>query len=214
MHSTRVHPSVPVRIILGLSLTAILPAGAQSSEALNGSARISKSAPVSMRNVTPEYRIEAGDVLAVEVWKEPDLSSPSVPVRLDGKISMPMLGQTDAAGFTPSELEKALSERYGEYVRGARVTVLLKEINSQKAYVIGEVKKEGFVRLASPVTVLQALAECGGLTDFANRGKIHILRTGIGREALLPFDYTAVIKGKKMEQNITLLPGDTVVVPR
>jgi len=94
------------------------------------------------------------------------------------------------------------------------VTVLLKEINSQKAYVVGEVKKEGFVRLASPVTVLQALAECGGLTDFANRGKIHILRTGIGREALLPFDYTAVIKGKKMEQNITLLPGDTVVVPR
>jgi polysaccharide export outer membrane protein len=75
------------------------------------------------------------------------------------------------------------------------------------------VKKEGFVRLSSPVTVLQALAECGGLTDFANRGKIHILRAAGGKETLLPFDYSAVVRGKKMEQNIVLLPGDTVVVP-
>jgi polysaccharide export outer membrane protein len=202
-----------VRILPVVSLVAALPLGAQSADRFHGSAAISAPASGAVRRTIPEYRIEAGDVLAVEVWKEPDLSSPNVPVRLDGKISLPMLGQTDAAGLTPGELETSLVTKYGEYVRAPRVTVLLKEINSQKAYVIGEVKKEGFVRLASPVTVLQALAECGGLTDYANRGKIHILRTAGGREALLPFDYTAVVKGKKMEQNIVLLPGDTVVVP-
>jgi polysaccharide export outer membrane protein len=202
-----------VTILPGLSLVAVLPLNAQSGEALNMAPTISAPAPSAARHAIPEYRIEAGDVLGVEVWKEPDLSSVSVPVRLDGKISLPMLGQTDAAGLTPGELEQILLAKYGEYVRAPRVTVLLKEINSQKAYVIGEVKKEGFVRLASPVTVLQALAECGGLTDYANRGKIHILRTSSGHEALLPFDYTAVVRGKKMEQNVVLLPGDTVVVP-
>jgi polysaccharide biosynthesis/export protein len=201
------------KILPGLSLVAVLPLGAQSPEALSGVTTITAPTSGAVRRSIPEYRIEAGDVLAVEVWKEPDLSSPSVPVRLDGKISLPMLGQTDAAGLTPGELETALVAKYGEYVRAPRVTVLLREINSQKAYVIGEVKKEGFVRLASPVTVLQALAECGGLTDFANRGKIHILRTTGGRETLLPFDYSSVVRGKKMEQNIVLLPGDTVVVP-
>jgi polysaccharide export outer membrane protein len=202
-----------VNILPGLSLVAVLPLGAQSLEARNGSASISALAPAAARHAIPEYRIEAGDVLGVEVWKEPDLSIASVPVRLDGKISLPMLGQTEAAGLTPGELQESLVAKYGEYVRAPRVTVLLKEINSQKAYVIGEVKKEGFVRLSSPITVLQALAECGGLTDFANRGKIHILRAAGGKETLLPFDYSAVVRGKKMEQNIVLLPGDTVVVP-
>jgi len=202
-----------VKILPALSLVAVFPLGAQSADRFNGSAAISAPASGAVRRAIPEYRIEAGDVLAVEVWKEPDLSSPNVPVRLDGKISLPMLGQTDAAGLTPGELETSLVAKYGEYVRAPRVTVLLKEINSQKAYVIGEVKKEGFVRLASPVTVLQALAECVGLTDYANRGRIHVLRMTNEKQTLLPFDYTAVVKGKKMEQNIVLLPGDTVVVP-
>lgn len=202
-----------VTILPALSLVAVLPSNAQSGESLKVSATISEPPPVAARHGIPEYRIEAGDILAVEVWKEPDLSSPSVPVRLDGKISLPMLGQTEAAGLTPDEMEKILAAKYSEYVRAPRVTVLLKEVNSQKAYVIGEVKKEGFVRLASPVTVLQALAECGGLTDFANRTKIQILRTTGGRQELLPFDYTAVTRGKKMQQNVVLLPGDTVVVP-
>jgi len=204
---------VSVTILYSLSMVAVSSSNAQPAAALTASATISAPAPNAGRHGIPEYRIEAGDILAVEVWKEPDLSVPSVPVRLDGKISLPMLGQTSVAGLTPAELEAGLRQRYGEYVRAPRVTVLLKEINSQKAYVIGEVKKEGFVHLASRVTVLQALAECGGITDFANRGKIHILRTTSGRQELLPFDYTAVVRGKKMEQNIVLLPGDTVVVP-
>jgi polysaccharide export outer membrane protein len=202
-----------IKSLPGLSLVAALSLNAQPGGALNVTATIPSPTPAETRHAIPEYRIEAGDVLGIDVWKEPDLSSASVPVRLDGKISLPMLGQTEAAGLTPNELQEMLVAKYGEYVRSPRVTVLLKEINSQKAYVIGEVKKEGFVRLSSPVTVLQALAECGGVTDFANRGKIHILRTTGGKQTLLPFDYTAVVRGKKMEQNVVLLPGDTIVVP-
>jgi polysaccharide biosynthesis/export protein len=202
---------MPALALLCLSQVAVVPLSAQ--KALNVGPTISQSAVAAPHRGIPEYRIEAGDVLAVDVWKEPDLSSANVPVPLDGKISLPMLGQTEAAGLTPGELEQALTAKYGEYVRAPRISVLLKEVNSQKAYVIGEVKKEGFVRLVSPVTVLQALAECGGLTDYANRSRIHVLRMTNGKEALLPFDYTAVVRGKKMEQNIILLPGDTVVVP-
>jgi polysaccharide export outer membrane protein len=161
-----------------------------------------------------EYRIGPGDVLGVEVWKEPDASSPSAPVRPDGKISVAMLGEVPAAGLTPAELENVLAAKYREFIRGARVTLTVKEINSQKVYLIGEVKKEGPVRLQAPITVLQALAEAGGVTDYAKRRKIYILRSAQDRQFILPFDYDAVVRGEKMEQNIVLAAGDTIIVPR
>ncbi len=162
----------------------------------------------------PEYRIGAGDVLAFSVWKEPDASVPSITVRPDGKLSLPMIGEIAAAGMTPAELERLATQKYGELIRGARVTVMVVTINSQKAYVLGEVKKEGPIPLATPVTVLQALAEAGGVTDFAKRRRIYILRMVDNRRIVLPFDYEAVVRGRNMEQNVLLAPGDTVVVPR
>lgn len=164
--------------------------------------------------VPDEYHIGPGDVLQIDVWREPDASSPTVTVRPDGKVSIRMLGDVSVAGLSPVQLEGLLGTKYRAFIRDARVTVAVKEINSQKVYVIGEVKKEGAVKLQGPLTVLQALAEAGGLTDYAKRKKIQILRTVQGRQYAAPFDYDAVVHGEHVEQNMILLPGDTVVVPR
>lgn len=161
-----------------------------------------------------EYRIGPGDVLQVEVWKEPEASTAAATVRMDGTISVAMLGEVRAAGLSTRELQGTLEAAYGALIRGARVTVLVREVTSQRVYVIGEVRREGPIRLATPLTVLQALAEAGGLTDYAKRKKIYILRMAEGRRQILPFDYEAVVRGEKMQQNIQLRPSDTLVVPR
>lgn len=166
------------------------------------------------QQILREYRIGPGDVLGVEVWKEPDASSASLTVRPDGKISLPMVGEVEAAGLTPMELETALTNKYREFIRVTRLTVLVREINSQKVYLIGEVKKAGPIRLQAPLTVLQALAEAGGVTDWAKRRKIYILRSVPNGKTMLPFDYDAVVRGEKMQQNVVLMAGDTVIVPR
>jgi polysaccharide export outer membrane protein len=182
------------------------PAGGTSA---TGAATIGK-----LPSALVQFRIGPGDILGVEVWKEPDASSPIAPVRPDGKISLSMIGEIQAAGLTPQGLEEALTAKYKEYMREPRVTVLIKEINSQKIYLIGEVKKEGPIRMDAPMTVLQALAQAGGVTDYGKRKKIYVLRTQQDQRVLLPFDLDAVVRGEKMEQNIVLAPGDTIVVPR
>ena len=160
-----------------------------------------------------QYRIGPGDVIAVDIFKEPDASTTSTPVRSDGKVTLALIGEFRAAGLTPTELETSLTAKYGDILRDPHVTVTVKEINSQKAYVIGQVKKEGPVRLDGPTTVLQALAEAGGVTIFAKRSKIYVLRTEAGQQRTFPFNYDTVIRGKNIEQNIVLLPGDTIVIP-
>ena len=125
-----------------------------------------------------------------------------------------MIGEVDAANLTPTDLERLLTKRYREYIRDTHVTVVVKEINSKKVYLVGEVKKEGPVRMLAPITVLQALAEAGGVTDYAKRRKIYVLRTVEGRQVRLAFDYDAVLRGDNTEQNVELVAGDTVVVPR
>ena len=159
------------------------------------------------------YRIGAGDVLQILVWKEPDASVPSVMVRTDGKISVPLIKEVDAAGLTPTELEKVLAEKLAKFVREVDVTVIPKEIVSQKVYLLGAVKQEGPVVLQSSMTVLQALNSAGGLTEYAKRKKIYILRKENGKQIRLPFDYQAVIKGEHPEQNILVQAEDTIVVP-
>jgi polysaccharide export outer membrane protein len=160
------------------------------------------------------FVIGPGDVLAINVFKEPEASVPSIVVRPDGFISMPMVKEVEAAGLTPVELEKVLSEKFARFLRDADVAVIVKEVHSEKVYVIGAVKKEGPITIRAPLTVLQAIAEAGGLTDYAKRGKLYILRRENGKEVQLPFQYSAVIRGDHSEQNIVLQPGDTVVVPQ
>lgn len=159
------------------------------------------------------YKIGAGDVLQILVWKEPDASVPDTVVRTDGKISVPLVGDVDVAGLTPAQVKESLIAKLSHYINNPVVTVEAKQINSRKIYVLGTVKKEGPVPLLRPMTVLQALVEAGGLAEWANKKKIYVLRTVNGKQTKLPFDYGAVIKGKHLEQNIALLPDDTIIVP-
>ncbi len=159
------------------------------------------------------YRIGAGDHLQIVVWKEPEASVPDVVVRVDGKITMPLVKEVQVAGLTPSQLEAHLAERFGKLIDEPDVTVIPKMIQSMRIYLVGAVKKEGPIAMTGPMTVLQAITEGGGVTDYAKKKKIYILRNDSGRQVRLPFDYHAVLRGEKIEQNILLRPEDTIVVP-
>jgi len=160
-----------------------------------------------------EYQIGEGDVLQISVWGEPAASVPSVVVRPDGKISMPLLKDVRVAGLTPAQAEKLITGALADIIKAANVTVMVAQINSKKVYLLGAVKKEGTISYTYRMTVMQALSEAGGLTEFAKRRKIYVMRNENGRESRLLFDYDAVVKGQHMEQNVSLLPGDTIVVP-
>lgn len=157
------------------------------------------------------YVIGAQDTLHVSVWKEPDLTA-TLPVRPDGKISMPLLNDVQAAGLTPMQLADSLTEKLKKYVTDPRVTIVVTAMNSQHIFVLGEVQHAGSMPLTPGMTVLQALASAG-FSQFANTKKIYILREDSGKQLKLPFNYKQVIKGQDMAQNISLRPGDTIVVP-
>jgi polysaccharide export outer membrane protein len=160
----------------------------------------------------PNYVIGAQDVLDISVWKEPELTR-VVPVRPDGKISLPLLNDVQAAGLTPAQLEAQITESFKKYVTNPQVTVIVKEINSQRVYILGEVTRAGAYPLLPGMTVLQALSSAGGFTQFANMKKIYVLRVENGKQEKYPFNYKEVVDGKKSEENIFLKAGDQIVVP-
>ena len=160
----------------------------------------------------PNYLLGAQDVLDVSVWKEPELSR-EVPVRPDGKISLPLLNDVQAAGLTPVELAAQITTGLNKYMTNPQVTVMVIEINSQRIYLLGEVARAGAYVLLPGMTVLQALSNAGGFTPFSNLKNIYVLRQENGKQQKLPFNYKEVISGKKTEQNIELKAGDTIVVP-
>jgi polysaccharide export outer membrane protein len=161
--------------------------------------------------VGPDYVIGPDDVLHISVWKETDLTN-TLPVRPDGKISMPLLDDVQAAGLTPMQLANSLTEKLKKYIADPRVTVVVTQMNSQKVYILGEVTHTGAMPLTPNMTVLQAVASAG-FTQFANTKGIYVLRTESGRQQKYPFNYKNVVKGESMDQNILLHPGDTIVVP-
>lgn len=166
------------------------------------------------RGVPDDYKIGAGDVLEINVWKEPDASVRSQVVRPDGKITMPMIKEIDVVGLTPVQLEKLITEGLSKVMNlPPDVTVIVIGSNSKKIYVSGKVKKEGPIAYTYRMTVMQALSEAGGITEYAKKNKIYVLRNDNGREFRFPFDYAAVLKGQKMELNIPLEPSDVIVVP-
>ena len=153
------------------------------------------------------------DVLSINVWKEPEFTQ-SIPVRSDGKISLPLIGEIQAAGKTPLQLEQDLTTRLKTYITDPEVTVMVSKINSQKFNILGRVVKPGSYPMSSTTTVLDALAAAGGFQDFAKQKDVYILREKPGGgEVRLPFNYKDVIRGKHPEQNIRLEPHDTIVVP-
>ena len=170
------------------------------------------AAPASGPAIPDSYVIGPEDVLGVVFWREPDLSG-DVTVRPDGRISLPVIGEMEAAGLTPDVLRQRVQERAGKYLTDVNVAVVVRQINSRKIFVTGQVTTPGTYPLAAPRTVMQALALAGGLTEFADSKNITILRTAGGRPQSFKFNYKDVSKGKGLEQNILLQPGDTVVVP-
>ena len=157
------------------------------------------------------YIIGPDDVLQITVWKEQTLSGP-VPVRPDGMISMVLLGDVKAAGLSPTQLAATLTTQYKKYVQDPLVTVLVQQVNSQHIYMVGEVGHVGPIPISPGMTPLQAIAAAGGLSPYAKKGKIYILRGPQGKQVQIPFNYKAALKGDN-SQNITLQPNDTVVVP-
>jgi polysaccharide export outer membrane protein len=160
----------------------------------------------------PKYVIGPDDILAVNVWKEGEVSA-VVPVRPDGKISVPLLNDIQAAGLTPMQLSLSIAEQLQKYLNQPRVTVIVTTINSRRVYVLGEVSRSGAYSLLPNMTVLQILSMAGNFTQFADTKNIYVLRNKEGKEEKHPFNYRAVVKGQAPDQNIVLEPGDTVVVP-
>ncbi|HXM23705.1 MAG TPA: polysaccharide biosynthesis/export family protein [Terriglobales bacterium] len=159
------------------------------------------------------YVIGADDVLSINVWKEPEVSR-TVPVRSDGKISVPLAGELQASGETPRQLEKELATKLQSFISGPEVTVIVTEIKSQKFNILGQVSRPGEYPLTNAATVLDAIAMAGGFRDFAKEKSIYVLRqTPDGGQSRWPFNYKDVIKGKNSAQNIKLQSRDTIVVP-
>lgn len=203
-------------VLAGLLAAMNLTGGAQAQDAkakpqAAPSTDAPAPAPPPTSAVPADYVIGSEDTLHVSVWKEPDLTA-TLPVRPDGKISLPLLNDVQAAGLTPMQLADSLTAKLKKYVADPQVTVVVTQMNSQKVFLLGEVLHTGAVPLIPNMTVLQVLSTAG-FSQFANTKKIYILRTENGKQQKLLFDYKAVIKGEHMEQNILLKPGDTVVVP-
>lgn len=158
------------------------------------------------------YHIGPGDVIEISVWKDPELSRNLV-VPPDGIISVPLIGSVDVTRLTVPELRKITTQKLSEFIPDVTVTVMLMEINSLKAYVIGKVNKPGEFPINLETNVMQILAQAGGLTPFASDGNIKILRQKDNQIINIPFDYGEVEKGKNLEQNIILQAGDVIVVP-
>jgi len=181
------------------------PAGQSSSSAVGGQARASEDA------AGPPFIIGPTDVLDISVWKEPTVSR-NVPVRPDGKISLPLLNDIQASGLTPMQLAATITEKLRKFLTDPQVTVTVITINSQRVYVIGEVMRPGPIPLLPGMTALQAISLAGGLTQFANQKKGYVLRNEGGKDIHYPFNYRNLLRGD-MRGNTVLKSGDTIVVP-
>jgi polysaccharide export outer membrane protein len=183
-----------------------------SKEEAKGARSEARLTAASRAGEDPAYKIGPQDLLKIDVWKEEQLTR-TVPVRPDGKITLPLLKDVQAAGLTPMELASVISDQLKKYITNPQVTVSVTEINSRRVYVTGEVSKSGAYALLPHMTVLQALSSSGGFTQFARVKNIYVLRTENGKQVKMPFNYKEAVSGKNPEQNIELLPGDVIVVP-
>jgi polysaccharide export outer membrane protein len=205
----------------GLNAAQTSPAKSEAVKSANV-AKLVDPAPVQSASAvevatTPHddsFVIGNDDVLSINVWKEPDVSRATIPVRSDGRISLPLAGEIQAAGLTPLGLERAIAAKLQSFISDPEVTVMVTQINSRKFNVLGQVTKPGAYPLTNSLTVLDAIALCGGFRDFAKKKAIYVLRQNSdGSQARIPFNYKEVLKGENPAQNIKLQPHDTIVVP-
>jgi polysaccharide export outer membrane protein len=199
-------------LLVGLLMSSWLWAQAASSAPVQPAAQ--GSSVTASKAHDDSFVIGNDDVLAINVWNEPNVSQKAIPVRSDGKISLPLVGEVQAAGRTPLNLEQDIAARLKSYIADAEVTVMVQQINSQKYNILGQVAKPGSYLLLNSQTVLDAIAIAGGFRDFAKQKSIYILRQNPdGTQSRLPFNYKNVVKGQDSAQNVKLQPRDTIVVP-
>lgn len=207
MHWEGMRSRVAVCVIVCAFFTVIHAQGSQTGASNQKGASSNAAALVLPKG----YVIGPEDVLSIVVWREKDMSS-DVVVRPDGKISLPLLNDVQAAGYTPEQLAEIVEKTAAKYVTDSDATVIVKAINSRKVFVLGEVAKPGTVPLTSEMNVLQLIAQVGGFLEYANKGNVTILRTENGRERRFKFNYNQVVEGRNLQQNIMLQPGDTVLI--
>jgi polysaccharide export outer membrane protein len=199
-------------ILIGsIALAQDAPAQHAASPASDTTAANKTTPAASTSPAGPTYVIGPEDVLHIAVWKEADLTA-TLPVRPDGKISLPLLDDVQAAGLTPKQLAESVTEKLKKYIADPRVTVVVTAINSKRVFLVGEVMHPGATSMLPNMTVLQALSSAG-LSQFANTKRIYVLRTENGKQRKLPVNYRQLVKGERIEQNYLLQPGDTIVVP-
>jgi polysaccharide biosynthesis/export protein len=200
--------------IIGSALVVLSSGLWSQTEPANAAVSAGPASPVSVSKPHDDsFVIGNDDVLAINVWKEPDLSR-SIPVRSDGRISLPLVGEVQAAGQTPLKLEADIASRLKSYISEPEVTVMVQQINSQKFNILGQVARPGSYVITNSPAVLDAIALAGGFRDFAKQKSIYVLRQNAdGTQTRLPFNYKDVIKGVKAAQNVKLQARDTVVVP-
>ncbi|MGH9353670.1 MAG: polysaccharide biosynthesis/export family protein [Terriglobia bacterium] len=196
-------------IVLGLVAAALIPAAVQAQDQKAESSPAAEAQKLPAIPAGPTYVIGPGDLLDVDVWQNTELTFRGLPVRPDGKISLPLLNDVQAAGLTAMQLGDSITQKLKSYVKNPQVTVVVTQVNSQRYYVLGEVTRPGVFPLLPGLTALQAISSAGGFTQFANEKKVYILR---GSQKL-PFDYKKVVQGKDLDENIVLKPGDTIVIP-
>jgi polysaccharide export outer membrane protein len=214
------------RRILGLVTLLVVPASLAFAQDVTNKARPDTKAAATKENSgsqsdvpaprpaidSPNYLIGPDDELNVSIWREPDISR-SVPVRPDGKISLPLVNDVQAVGLTPMQLGAEITTRLKKFIADPQVTIIVTRINSQRIFILGEVPRAGAYPMLPNMTVLEALSSAGGVTSFAKQTKIHVLRTEEGKQVSFPFNYKEALHGQHPEQNIVLKPGDTIVVP-
>ena len=201
------------KLLLGIALSILTaPLGTPAQDAAEAKPKAGTSAPQVSPAQDAEYKIGAQDVLRIDVWKEPEISR-TAPVRPDGRISLPLINDVQAAGLTATQLAAVIADGLRKYITNPQVTVGVTEINSRRVYVTGEVTRPGAFPLLPNMTVLQALSSSGGFSQFAKLKSIYVLRTEDGKQVKHPFNYKEVVSGKKPELNIPLQPGDVIVVP-
>jgi polysaccharide biosynthesis/export protein len=199
-------------VVLGVSLQVIAQSEQNPENSPDEDFQEAKKPLVPPPITDPTYIIGPQDILNVNVWKEAELSG-NVQVRPDGKVSIPLLNDVQAAGLTTIQLGSQVTAGLKKYVTDPRVTVVVTAINSRRVYVLGEVARAGGFALLPDMTVLQAISDAGGLTQFAHGKKIYVLRDEAGKQVKYPFNYNKVLKGENPEQNFPLKSGDTIVVP-
>lgn len=200
-----------VALLSLISIAAMPPLPSQPTQSADP--RVNQTRSRAAKIIDSEYVIGPSDVLAVNVWRDSELSR-TVLVRPDGKISLPLVGELEVSGLTASKVQQLIVQKLDSYISKPQVAVIVTEVKSRTYIVVGKVARPGSFELDKPTTVLEAIAIAGGFVEFAKLSKIYVIRRGPdGAQNRLPFNYKKVLNGREAAENIELQPGDTVVVP-